>query len=390
MRGLTLKLCAFRFFDTFLLIVPFYTVMFAEHGLSPAQIAIALAAWSATAVVLEMPAGVLADRWSRRGLLFIGQTLRAVGFLIWMLAPGFWGYLIGLMLWGLKTALMSGTFEALVYDELARLERTHDYARVIGRAHAARWAGFLTASLLAAAGVRFGYDALLVASAAAAALSAGAALALPEAPRARATHQGSYLAHLRQGVSDARRIPGVAPLLLSIASFQGVVTACEDYWPLFGKSVGLVPAHIALFIASLGGVSALATALAHRARAVSLRTLYGLVAVAGVLLALAAAVARPISLLIVLIYIGLIRMLEVNLDARFQHRIISETRATVASVKGLAAQCANTALILGFGLVAQVGAYDGAFLTYGAALIALGAFSALWSERWSPPASARA
>jgi predicted MFS family arabinose efflux permease len=382
MRALTLKLCAFRFFDTFLLIVPFYTVMFAERGLTPTQIAIALAAWSATAVVLEAPAGVLADRWSRRGLLFIGQTLRAVGFAIWIVAPGFEGYLVGLMLWGLKTALMSGTFEALAYDELAALGRQDAYARTIGRAHAARWAGFVSASLLAAVMIRFGYDVLLMATVGAAVLSAGAALALPPARRTLARHPHSYLGHLRQGFADARRIPGVTPLLISIAAMQGIVTACEDYWQLFGKGVGLSPPRIALFVAGIGAISVVATALAHRAQGLSLRTLYGLLALTGVMLTAAAALYRPASIFLLIPYFALIRTLEINLDAQFQHRIVPETRATVASVKGLAAQCANTVLILSFGLVAQAGDYSAAFVTYGVALSLLGAVYALRGPRW--------
>jgi len=42
-RRLLLSASALRFFDAFVLIAPFYTVMFAERGLTPAQIGIVLA-----------------------------------------------------------------------------------------------------------------------------------------------------------------------------------------------------------------------------------------------------------------------------------------------------------------------------------------------------------
>ena len=35
MNSLVGKAAAYRFFDTFVLIFPFYTVMFTEHGMSP-------------------------------------------------------------------------------------------------------------------------------------------------------------------------------------------------------------------------------------------------------------------------------------------------------------------------------------------------------------------
>jgi MFS family permease len=346
--------------------------MFAERGLSPAQIGIVLAAWSATGLVLEIPAGVLADRTSRRWLLFAGQALRGLGFLVWLLAPNFWGYLIGLMMWGLKSALLSGTFEALVYDELAAQGRSVDYARTMGRAHAARWAGFLAASLIAAWAVRLGYDALLVASVAAGVVSAASAIALPQAPRARAIDAPHYLGQLARGVADARRLPGVLPLMLFIAAMMALVTACEDYWQIFGKQVGLPPFGIGLFVAVLGGVSAVASGLAHRGRDLTMGALFALAAAAGLLILAAAAVFRPWATALVVAYIALARTLEVNFDARFQHRLAPETRATVASLKGFMTQGGNTLLILTFGLAAQAGTYRAAFLAFGAALALLG------------------
>ena len=373
MGRLTLKACAFRFFDTFLLIVPFYTVMFSERGLTPAQIGLALAAWSAVGLALEIPSGLLADRVSRRWLLFVGQAIRSVGFLLWMLVPSFWGFLAGLMCWGVKSALQSGTFEALIYDELAALGRARDYARTIGRAQAARWAGFVGASLTAAAAVPLGYDLLLMASLAASVLSAVVALALPRAPKVERTARPHYLAHLRQGLTDARRLPGVLPLLLFIAGMHAVITACEDYWQLFGRGIGLATPQIALFVAALGATSAAAAMLAHRANAVPLRTLYILLAVAGLILVGAAWMFQPGSVLLLIPFMALARGLDVSLDARFQAAIRPETRATVASVKGFAAQCATTLLILGFGFLAQLSAYREAFMAYGAALVLLGA-----------------
>jgi hypothetical protein len=74
----------------------------------------------------------------------------------------------------------------------------------------------------------------------------------------------------------------------------------------------------------------------------------------------------------------------VNFDARFQHALEARTRATVASLKGFATQCANGVLILGFGLVAQAAGYRTSFLTYGLALMALGAGYAVFRSLPAP------
>lgn len=86
----------------------------------------------------------------------------------------------------------------------------------------------------------------------------------------------------------------------------------------------------------------------------------------------AAATFRPWSIALPMAYMGLYSLVDVSADARFQHALRAETRATVASLKGFATQCANGVLILGFGLVAQASAYRVSFLAYGAGLTLLG------------------
>lgn len=372
MRRLVLSACALRFLDSFLLIVPFYTVMFAEKGLSPAQIGLVLGAWSATGLVLEIPCGVLADCMSRRWLLAISQVLRAAGFLVWLAFPGFWGFLVGLTLWGMKSATMSGAFEAVVYDELKALGREAEYAKVFGRAKAARGVGLVAASLTAAVAAPLGYGPLIIASAISGLAAAGAALALPSAPRAVTVADWSYLSHLGRGAREAISLPGIPALIVFIAGVQAVAYATADYWQLFGRDVGLPKPAIALFIAAMATAEAVGSLLSHRIRHLDPRWLYGLTCLGGLSIVAAAATFQPWSVALPLIYMGLYSLVDVSADARFHHALRGETRATVASVKGFTTQCANGVLILGFGLVAQASAYRMSFLTYGAGLTLLG------------------
>jgi hypothetical protein len=106
------------------------------------------------------------------------------------------------------------------------------------------------------------------------------------------------------------------------------------------------------------------------------------VAVGGILLVAAATIFQPlVSVLLAVAFTGLCRVADVRADARFQHALSGEARATVASVKGFASQCAITLLILNFGLMAQFSAYRTAFLVHGIALTILGATYAIASLR---------
>ncbi len=381
MRRLLISACALRFFDTFLLIIPFYTVMFAERGLTPSQIGVALFAWSATALVLEVPCGVLADHASRRWLLAVAQLLRAAGFCVWLIWPTFEGYLMGLVLWGAKSATMSGAFEAVVYDALSAEGREQSYGRVMGAAQAARFVGMTTASLAAAAMVSAGYDALIVASVASSGAGILAALALPEATRTATAGRASYLGHLRRGAIEAANRPGVPALLAFIASTQAVASACADYWQIFARDVGLTKSAIALFIAAWGAVEAAASLTAHRMRTPSLRRLALWLIAAGSVLVAAVGLYTPAAVALVLAYAGLFRMVDINADAAFQHAIRPETRATVGSFKGFVMQSLTAVLMLSFGLTAQAGSYRLAFLGAGVLAIAIGAAYALGATR---------
>ena len=74
-----------------------------------------------------MPSGAWADTFDRRRLLVVSAVVYAAGFATWMIWQTFAGFAVGFVLWGLSSALMSGTFESLVYDELVERDATDRY-----------------------------------------------------------------------------------------------------------------------------------------------------------------------------------------------------------------------------------------------------------------------
>lgn len=117
------KIVLYAFFGNFLFIYPLYAVMFQDFGLSSVQIATLFIIWALSRLVLEVPSGALADVYSRKRLLIISQTLRIIGLFLWLLVPTFFGFMLGFICWGVAAALSSGTLEALVYDELAYVNK---------------------------------------------------------------------------------------------------------------------------------------------------------------------------------------------------------------------------------------------------------------------------
>ena len=86
--------------------------------------------WSGSALIFEVPSGVLADRYSRKRLLVASGLIKGSVFIVWWFAPNFWGYLVGFIVWGFGSSLVSGTSESFLFDTLdaARAAPTHSRA----------------------------------------------------------------------------------------------------------------------------------------------------------------------------------------------------------------------------------------------------------------------
>jgi MFS family permease len=380
-RAFLVRLYAYRFLDSFILILPFYAVMFADRGLTPTQIALVLICWSATTFVVQVPAGVVADRLPRRYVLAAAELALATCFAIWWAAPGFWGFLIGLIFWGLKSGFTGGTFEALLYDELKAEGRAADYPRIFGRSRAVQALAMILASLVAAAFARFGYGAALIASLASALAASAMAASLPPAARAFERAEHGYLAHLRQGLGVAL----ASRTVISILAFSTLVLALggalEEFWPIYGLKVGVSRSFIALFVAGQQALEAGGALVAHRFSRWRSAAFHALFLGCGALLALAAWLFTAPAMVLLALYSCGMRVLDVAYEGRLQHEIPSQNRATIGSVKGFTAQVGVSALYLALGPIAQAASYQVAFLACGLAGVGIGAVYLAASRR---------
>jgi MFS family permease len=382
MRRFLATVYAFKFFDAFILIYPLYAVMFVDAGMTAGEVGAALAVWSVTAFTVQAPAGVWADRWSRRAILSIAQLLRLAGFAIWLVYPHFWGFIAGFVLWGLKSGLTGGCFEALIYDELKAAGREDDYTRVAGRAEATQFVGILAASLAAAPVAPLGYGVLLAASLVACAIAAAAPWAFPSAPHNAVAGDVHYLDHLKLGLRQAVRTPLLLGLIVFLAVTLALGGALDEFWSIFASRAGLNHSEVALFIGAMSAGQAAASFLAHRTRRLASGWFYALFAFNGVLLAIAAALFRPAAVVLLIAFSGGFKVIDIVFEGRLQDALPSETRATIASVKGFVVELAVTFLYLGFGPLAQLTSYRTAFLTTGALIGVVGlALLARWARR---------
>jgi predicted MFS family arabinose efflux permease len=132
--------------------VLWYTIekLFMRHiGFDDAGIGIMVAAYSAIMLLVETPSGILADRWSRRGMLVVASVVLAIASWVGGISQGIPMYMVSAGCWGVFFALYSGTYDSMVYDTLLETKgHATDYERYYGRMKVADSLALVVGSIL--------------------------------------------------------------------------------------------------------------------------------------------------------------------------------------------------------------------------------------------------
>ncbi len=117
----------------FMLYMPIIVLFYQENGLSLKDVLTLQAIYSIAIIVLEIPSGYLADIWGRKNTMILGAILGTLGFGIYSLSYGFWGFLIAELTLGTAQSFISGSDSALLYDTLKSKNKEDQYIKYEGR-----------------------------------------------------------------------------------------------------------------------------------------------------------------------------------------------------------------------------------------------------------------
>lgn len=394
-RSLALRAVAFYALTDLIPLYAVYALLFAEHGLSTAEISSLFAIWSVTAFLLEIPSGAWADLVSRRRLLVLSSVIYAAAFATWMVAPGYAGFATGFVLWGVSSSLLSGTFESYLYDELAVVEATPSFPRLLGYARSAAMACNLVATLAAAPLMAVGGYALIGwASVGVALLQGVVGLTLPAAPRASPPEArgqgiaGRYVGMLVAGVGEVRRVRVVRNGMLLAALLLGT-TAYDEYFSLLALDKGATESVVPLLVGLTVAGQVVGTALAGRTAHLAGTTLAYGVAAGGALLVLGAFVAQPLAFLAIGLGYGMVGNATVVAESRLQDVIEGEARATVTSVMGVVSEVASVGIFATFALAAALSGISTGFALICSLVLVVAALTPRWLPRRLPTTFSR-
>ena len=128
--------------------VPIEKLFMTDIGFDAAAVGAMAAAYAAVVPLLEVPSGILADRWSRSWIMILGCLALVISSLIGGLSQNVIMYVIAAMILGVYFAFSSGTVDSIVYDTVLEETGSNElYEKWIGRTRAVESAAFVLSAL---------------------------------------------------------------------------------------------------------------------------------------------------------------------------------------------------------------------------------------------------
>lgn len=302
-----------------------------------ASIGLMAAAYAAVVPVLEVPSGILADRWSRSGLLVLSGLALAASALLGGLSTGVGTYVVAAMVLGVSFAATSGTVDSIVYDTV--LEETGSgaaYERWIGRVRLVESAALATSAV--AGGLVAGWLSPRAAYLLSVPFGLLSVLALARFREPRLHRAGEPVALRRHVATTFRAVSGRpaarrAMLLVALAALLSQVVF--EFGPLWLVAADAPAAAYGPYWALLVGMLGVGSLLAARLRLDRRPALLGLAAVLALLpLALTGGRSLPVVVAAQTALILLLAVVGVHAGRLLHDAVDSTVRAGVASGAG--------------------------------------------------------
>ena len=224
-----------------------------ERGITVQMVVYCEIIYSAVTVALELPSGVLADRFGRKALLVFGAAFTVLEFLVLPFAHGFLLFGVSAFVAAVGGASTSGAWNALLYDSLRADGRAGEFEKILGRVRAVDFTASLLAGLLGAMLARHnGYAFVYWLSVASTSVALVAACALREPPKSSAAEETEPGLRAITGIALRffREQPDVFRIVLQAAIIASCVNYVDEFWQNYLNDIAF---PLALF----GVVSAL-------------------------------------------------------------------------------------------------------------------------------------
>ncbi|KKI91563.1 MFS transporter [Bacillus sp. SA1-12] len=347
------KLYVIRFFQS---LIPAYVIerlFWEQRGMTIQMVVYTEIIFAITVVFLEVPSGIMADKWGRKNMILLGSLLEASMFLILIFATDFWHFAAAIFLSGIARSAWSGAENALLYDSLLLNGKEHLFEKYLGRLNVFD----ITAAILAAVSgsflaSMFTFEINYWLSLCSMLLSVSFSLILIEPSVKSDTEESvAFKEYIISLVRFFKRNPSVCLVVLSGMVTGAALSFIWEFWQLYLNRLEIPVVFFGLFSAIFMTLSLPGNLLAHMLiKRFKYRTL--LLTVVAVLAAgfLYVSVIKDFTGLVAIFLIFLVSgIIEPIVSGYLHHRMDSSMRATIDSFQSLGLNSVLIMTGLGFG-----------------------------------------
>ena len=380
LKRLLVSLYGFAFFNKFLLLTPVYSIFMLENGLTDFQLSTMFIVSAVGTILAQMPIAFITNRVGQRASMILGQILKIIAILLWLVMPNYVGFVTGMFLWGVQAGFRSVAFEGLVYDSVYANGMGKDYTRILGRKSTYESIGTaLTAfgSLL----MFLGYTWVTWASVVAIVMSIICLLGVQYTPPKQIRAKTVPFAKIFR---TAMRVCLQTPCLITTMLFAllvGNIPYLDDFLSPIGLQIGIPTEYIGVVSLFLLGCATVGQRFAYKFSKISDKLIYALVAVIGLCYMSFGATYSIGTLWLMGVGYILFYGIYTLLYSRLQHMIPSRHRSVVLSLYTTVSYLIYFAVCGIFGLGAMLGSWRYSIVILGAMMLILFLWGKLFLQK---------
>ncbi len=345
----------------------------AHRGMSLVQIGILESIFHITGMTMEIPTGIIADRFGRKTSRVLGRLLNLVSTALMLCANGFWGFALAFVCTALGYNLESGAGDALVYDTLVELDETPRYMKIKGIQEVCFQSAKLISLIVGGWIATFNYDLGYTISLAINGVALLSALSFKEPLQKERAHaqitskKSGLLTHIRESINIIATNKQILNYVIFLESFSLFHTTLYFYSQNYLKDRGFSEALIGIILAVCALATIIFSTKAHwfekkfgRLKIIKFSTLATLITLFGLAF-------FPFKTVFFIALACIDGVLFVSFSDYINQMIPSEHRATLLSFQAMVFSMMMIVLFPLFGLIASQFSFKVAFIAVFAA-----------------------
>jgi MFS family permease len=330
MKRLLFSLYGFAFFNKFLLLTPVYAIFMLENGLTDLQLSTMFIVSSVATILGQMPITFITNRMGQRWAMIVGQFLKIIAILLWLIYPTYTGFVSGMVLWGVQAGFRSVAFEGLVYDSVLESGHRREYTRILGRKSTYESIG-VALSAFGSLLMFLGYTWVTLASVFAILLSILCLILVPYRPIQRKVQKIQFKKMLRTGIKVCFKTPCLVSIMV-LTLLVGNVPYLDDFLSPIALQVGIPTEYVGGLSFFLLACATVGQRYAYKFARLSDGVVYSLIGLVGLGYITFASLYNIGSLWIMGVAYMLFYGIYTLMYSRFQHMIPLGHRSVVLSL----------------------------------------------------------